>query len=100
MGSGQMNIAHGRADMAVAEQALDGMDIDAGFQQMRRTSVAQGVNGPIGRPEDRARTRAPVRTGAPLNLQRCYAGSHLLPTGRPFARFPGSGFDHGQHLPG
>ena len=39
-----MKIAHGRTDMAVAEQALDGVDIDPGFQQMGGKSVAQGVN--------------------------------------------------------
>lgn len=40
MGPGQMKIAHGRADMAVAEQALDGVDIDTGFQQMGGEAMA------------------------------------------------------------
>ncbi len=30
----QMEVAHRRADVAVSEQALDGVDIDAGFEQM------------------------------------------------------------------
>ena len=30
--------------MAMAEQALDGVDIDPGFQQMGGKSVAQGMN--------------------------------------------------------
>ena len=40
----QMKVAHGRADMAVTEQTLDGVNIDARFQQMRGKSVAQAVN--------------------------------------------------------
>lgn len=28
----QMEVAHGRADMAVTKQTLDGVDIDAGFE--------------------------------------------------------------------
>lgn len=39
-----MEVTHGRADMTVTEQALDGVDIDTGFQQVRRESVAQGMN--------------------------------------------------------
>ena len=40
----QVEIAHGRANMAMTKQALDGMEIDARLQQMRGKSVAQGVN--------------------------------------------------------
>ena len=35
-----MEVTHGRADMTVTEQALDGVDIDTGFQQVRRESMA------------------------------------------------------------
>jgi hypothetical protein len=47
----QMQVAHGGADMAVPEQALDGVQIDAGFQQVGGEAVAQGVDaGGVGRP--------------------------------------------------
>jgi hypothetical protein len=36
----QMQIAHGCADVTVAEEALDGRQIHAGFEQMRGESVA------------------------------------------------------------
>lgn len=39
-----MEVAHGRADMAMAEQALDGMNIDTGFQQMGGKTMAQGMD--------------------------------------------------------
>jgi hypothetical protein len=42
-----MEIAHGGADMAVAEQALDGVDIDAGFEQMGGEGMAQGVDAAV-----------------------------------------------------
>ncbi len=39
-----MEVAHGGADMAVAEQALDGVDVDTGFEQMGGEAVAQGMD--------------------------------------------------------
>ena len=43
-GSRQMEVAHGGADMAVAEQALDGVDVDTGFEQMGGKAMAQGMD--------------------------------------------------------
>ena len=43
----QMEVTHGRADMAVAEEALDGVDINAGFEQMGGEGVAQGVDAAV-----------------------------------------------------
>ena len=40
MGLRQVEVTHGGADMTVTEQALDGVDIDTGFQQVRRESMA------------------------------------------------------------
>jgi hypothetical protein len=39
-----MEVAHGRADMTMAEQALDGVDIDTGLQQVGGEAMAQGVD--------------------------------------------------------
>lgn len=39
-----MEIAHGRADVGVTEQALDGMDVDAGFEQVGGKGVPQRVD--------------------------------------------------------
>ena len=39
-----MEVAHGRTDMAVAKQTLDSVDIDAGFQQVGREGMPQGVD--------------------------------------------------------
>jgi len=43
----QMEVAHGRADMAMAEKALDGVDIDAGFEQMGGEGMAQGMDAAV-----------------------------------------------------
>ncbi len=40
----QVEIAHGGRYVAMAEQALNGVDVDPGFQQMRGETVAQGVD--------------------------------------------------------
>ncbi len=39
-----MQVAHGGADMTMAEQALDGVQVDAGFEQVGGEAVAQGVD--------------------------------------------------------
>ena len=43
-GLGQMQVTHRRADVAVAQQALDGAQIDPGFQQMGGEGMAQAVD--------------------------------------------------------
>ena len=40
----QMQIAHGGRDVAVAQQALNGGQVHAGFEQMGGKAVAQRVN--------------------------------------------------------
>src|SRR4029453_19250382 len=40
----QLKVPRGRADVAVSEQALDGVNGDAGFEQMRRKSMAEAMN--------------------------------------------------------
>ena len=40
----QMQVARRRADVPVAEQALNGVEVDAGLEQMGREGVAQRVN--------------------------------------------------------
>lgn len=40
VGLRQMEVAHGRGDMAMAKQTLDGVDIDPGFQQMGGKAMA------------------------------------------------------------
>src|SRR6185369_526695 len=40
----QMKVAHGRTDIAVAKQTLDGVNIDTSFQQVSGKGVAQGMN--------------------------------------------------------
>ena len=40
----QMHIAHGRADVTVAEEVLDGRQVHAGFDQVSGKGVAQGVD--------------------------------------------------------
>jgi len=39
----QMEVPHRRRDLAVAEQPLHGVQVDAGFEQVGREGVAQGV---------------------------------------------------------
>jgi hypothetical protein len=39
-----VEIAQGGRHMPMPEQALDGVDVDAGFQQVRGETVAQGVD--------------------------------------------------------
>ena len=39
-----MEVAHRRADVAVSQQTLDGVDINAGFEQAGGESVPQGVD--------------------------------------------------------
>jgi hypothetical protein len=39
-----MEVAHGRSHVAVAEQTLNGMDVDTGFKQMGGETVTQGVD--------------------------------------------------------
>ena len=39
----QVEVPHRRADVPVAEQALDRMDVDARFEQMRREAVPQRI---------------------------------------------------------
>lgn len=41
--AGQMQIDHGGFQLAVTEIALDGPDVDAGFQKMGGIGIAQGV---------------------------------------------------------
>jgi hypothetical protein len=43
MGLGHVGVAGGGRQVAVAEQALDGEEVDAGFQQVRGVVVPQGV---------------------------------------------------------
>ena len=38
-----VGVDHGRADVFVTEQLLDGADVGPGFQQVGREGVAQGV---------------------------------------------------------
>ena len=40
----QVEVAHGGRHVTVSEQALDGVDVDTGFQQVGGETVAQGVN--------------------------------------------------------
>lgn len=39
-----MEVAHSRTDVTVTEQALDGMDVDAGLQEVGGKSVTQAVD--------------------------------------------------------
>src|SRR6266851_3728637 len=40
----QMEVAQRRADVAVAEEPLDGVDVDPGFKEMRGEGVAQRMD--------------------------------------------------------
>ena len=42
--AGQLNVASRRADVAVTEPPLNGVKVDAGFEEVRRERVAQPVN--------------------------------------------------------
>jgi len=42
---GEVEVDHGRVQTAMAQILLDTTDVDAGFQQMSRIAVAEGVNG-------------------------------------------------------
>jgi hypothetical protein len=63
-----MQAARGRAHMAVAEQALNGMEVDASFEQMGGEAVSQGANAALGgepggiarRPVDALRCCTPI----------------------------------------
>ena len=39
-----MKVAHRRAHVAVSQEALDGVDIDAGFEQVGGESMAKGMD--------------------------------------------------------
>lgn len=39
----QVEVPHRRADVPVTQQALDGMDVDTGFKQMRGKGVTQRI---------------------------------------------------------
>jgi len=39
-----MEVPHRRGDLAVAEEPLHGVQVDAGFEQVGREGVAQGVD--------------------------------------------------------
>jgi hypothetical protein len=45
--SGQMGIAGGGQDRAMAEDLLNGQQIDAGFEQVRGVAMAQAVRGDL-----------------------------------------------------
>ena len=62
---GQVEIPGRGRDVAVAEQPLNRVDVDTGFQQVRRKGVAQSVN-PAGLRDPRATFRGligPLQTG-------------------------------------
>ena len=40
----QVEVAQGGTDMAVTEQALNGVDVDTGFEQVGGEAVAQGMD--------------------------------------------------------
>jgi len=42
---GEVEVDHGRVQTAVAQILLDATDVDAGFQQMSRIAVPEGMNG-------------------------------------------------------
>ena len=44
-----MQVAHGRRDVAVPQQLLEGEQVDAGFEQMGGETVTQRVNAAVGR---------------------------------------------------
>ena len=39
-----MKVTHGRSDMTMTEQTLNGVDVDTGLQQVGREGVAQGMD--------------------------------------------------------
>lgn len=41
---GQMQINHGGSDLLMSQQALDGVEMSAGFEQVSREAVTQGMN--------------------------------------------------------
>jgi len=48
----QLKVSRGRADVAVAEQALNRVDVDAGLKQVRREGVTQRIlTLPMNRPQ-------------------------------------------------
>ena len=46
-GAGEVQVAHGGADMAVAEQTLDGREVDAGFDEVGGERMTKGIDAAV-----------------------------------------------------